>query len=194
MTTAQNTMNCSIQADGLMKWFGRTQAVNDVSMSIDGGVVGLLGPNGAGKTTVLRMVATVLAPTNGSLRLLGLRPGSPSRTRRDPPPAGLPAPDTDAVPRVHRLRAPRLRRSAQGTHRPDLASRRGATGAGVGWHGEHGAPKDPEALRRDAAAGRARRRDARQPRPAGARRARERARPRAAARAAFPPVAVRAPW
>ena len=77
MTIDQNTMNCSIEVDGLMKWFGRTQAVNDVSMSTDRGVIGLLGPNGAGKTTLLRMVATVLAPTNGSLRLLGHDPAVP---------------------------------------------------------------------------------------------------------------------
>jgi ABC-2 type transport system ATP-binding protein len=77
MTTDQNTLNCSIDVQGLMKWFGRTQAVNDVSMSIERGVLGLLGPNGAGKTTVLRMVATVLAPTNGSLRLLGHNPTVP---------------------------------------------------------------------------------------------------------------------
>jgi ABC-type multidrug transport system ATPase subunit len=40
------------------------------------GVFGLLGPNGAGKTSLLRMMATAINPTSGSLRLLGRDPGS----------------------------------------------------------------------------------------------------------------------
>jgi ABC-type multidrug transport system ATPase subunit len=39
-------------------------------------VFGLLGPNGAGKTSLLRMLATVIPPSSGSLRLLGRDPGS----------------------------------------------------------------------------------------------------------------------
>jgi ABC-type multidrug transport system ATPase subunit len=38
-------------------------------------VFGLLGPNGAGKTTLLRMMATVIPPSSGTLRLLGRDPG-----------------------------------------------------------------------------------------------------------------------
>jgi ABC-2 type transport system ATP-binding protein len=77
MTINQTTMDCSIKVEGLKKWFGRTRVINDVSMSTDSGVIGLLGPNGAGKTTVLRMIATVLAPNAGSLRLLGNDPAVP---------------------------------------------------------------------------------------------------------------------
>jgi ABC-2 type transport system ATP-binding protein len=59
------------------KRFGRTQALAGVSLKAGVGVTGLLGPNGAGKTTVLRMLATVLAPDAGRIRLLGRDPGRP---------------------------------------------------------------------------------------------------------------------
>ena len=36
--------------------------VRDLSLSVDGGVLGLLGPNGAGKTTLMQMIATVTPP------------------------------------------------------------------------------------------------------------------------------------
>jgi ABC-2 type transport system ATP-binding protein len=66
-----------IEATTLTKTFGRTRAVDEVSLTAGPGVIGLLGPNGAGKTTLLRMAATVLAPDSGELRLLGLDPTRP---------------------------------------------------------------------------------------------------------------------
>ncbi|MBA2955932.1 ATP-binding cassette domain-containing protein [Nocardioides sp. MAH-18] len=63
-----------IETTALTKAFGRTRAVDEVTLSTGRGVIGLLGPNGAGKTTLLRMAATVLAPDAGELRLLGLDP------------------------------------------------------------------------------------------------------------------------
>ncbi len=68
-------MTAAIEASGLIRKFGSTRAVDGVDLVADGGVVGLLGPNGSGKTTLLRMLATVLAPQGGSLRLLGFDPG-----------------------------------------------------------------------------------------------------------------------
>jgi len=50
-------------------------AVAGVSLETGHGVFGLLGPNGAGKTTLLRAMATVIAPTSGTLRLLDRDPG-----------------------------------------------------------------------------------------------------------------------
>ena len=60
-------------AHGLAKAFGDVHAVEDVSVSVAAGeVVGLLGPNGAGKTTTLRMLAGILTPDRGSVRVCGL--------------------------------------------------------------------------------------------------------------------------
>ena len=48
-------------------------AVNDVSFAVEPGeLFGLLGPNGAGKTTTIKMLITLLLPTAGSARVLGL--------------------------------------------------------------------------------------------------------------------------
>ena len=55
-----------ILASGLTRRYGTLLAAHDVSLEVKPGeVVGLLGPNGAGKTTTLRMLATLLAPTEG---------------------------------------------------------------------------------------------------------------------------------
>ena len=45
--------------------------VRDLSLSVDGGVLGLLGPNGAGKSTLMQMVATVTGPTSGRILFNG---------------------------------------------------------------------------------------------------------------------------
>ena len=66
----------NIEITDLTRRFGRTYAVAGVSLEAGPGVFGLLGPNGAGKTSLLRMMATVLPPTSGRLRLLGRDPGS----------------------------------------------------------------------------------------------------------------------
>ena len=64
----------AVVVDSVGKTFGRTRALDGLSFTAGPGVTGLLGPNGAGKTTVLRMLATVLGPDQGRLRLLGRNP------------------------------------------------------------------------------------------------------------------------
>jgi ABC-2 type transport system ATP-binding protein len=64
----------AVEVDGVTKSFRSTLAVDDVTLSIGPGVTGLLGPNGAGKTTLLRILATVLAPDRGEVRVLGHDP------------------------------------------------------------------------------------------------------------------------
>jgi ABC-2 type transport system ATP-binding protein len=65
----------NVELTELSRRFGRTQAVDGITLHAGAGVMGLLGPNGAGKTSLLRMLATVLPPTSGRLRLLDRDPG-----------------------------------------------------------------------------------------------------------------------
>lgn len=61
----------TVQVARVSRWFGAVVSVNDVSFSLNPGITGLLGPNGAGKTTLLRMIAGLLAPSQGQVRVLG---------------------------------------------------------------------------------------------------------------------------
>jgi ABC-2 type transport system ATP-binding protein len=65
----------NVEISEVTRRFGRNQAVSGVSLETGPGVFGLLGPNGAGKTTLLRMMATVIPPNSGKVRLLGRDPG-----------------------------------------------------------------------------------------------------------------------
>jgi ABC-type multidrug transport system ATPase subunit len=66
----------NVEITGLTRRFGRNQAVAGVDLELGPGVFGLLGPNGAGKTSLLRMMATVIPPSSGRMRLLARDPGS----------------------------------------------------------------------------------------------------------------------
>ncbi|MHB8620947.1 MAG: ABC transporter ATP-binding protein [Chloroflexota bacterium] len=72
-----------LSASHLSKRYGRTNAVVDVTLEVEAGIIfGLVGPNGAGKSTLLQMLATVLDPTRGEVTINGqdaLR--SPQRVR-----------------------------------------------------------------------------------------------------------------
>jgi ABC-2 type transport system ATP-binding protein len=61
-----------IEVSHLQKHFGSLAAVDDVSFGVTPGqIVGLLGPNGAGKTTTLSMMAGLLSPDSGEVRISG---------------------------------------------------------------------------------------------------------------------------
>ena len=61
-----------IETQGVGRRFSGVNAVDGVDLRIGAGeAVALFGPNGAGKTTLLRMIATLLRPTRGTLRLFG---------------------------------------------------------------------------------------------------------------------------
>jgi oleandomycin transport system ATP-binding protein len=65
-------MNAVIEAEGLTKRFGATQALGGVDLAAGSGqVLALLGPNGAGKTTIVRILATLLQPDGGRARVCG---------------------------------------------------------------------------------------------------------------------------
>ena len=65
-------MEALIEAEGLTKAFGKVRALNGLSLTVPTGqAVAILGPNGAGKTTFIRMVATLLRPDSGTLRVGG---------------------------------------------------------------------------------------------------------------------------
>jgi sodium transport system ATP-binding protein len=63
----------AVAVESLTKSFGATAAVDALSFEVaPGEIYGLLGPNGAGKTTTLRVLAGILLPTRGRVRVVGL--------------------------------------------------------------------------------------------------------------------------
>jgi ABC-2 type transport system ATP-binding protein len=70
----------STSLSDVTKRYGRTAALDQVTLELTSGITGLLGPNGAGKTTLLRILATALAADHGDVRVLGEDPAaSPGR-------------------------------------------------------------------------------------------------------------------
>lgn len=76
-------MTAAIEATRLVRQFGDNTAVAGVDLSIAAGeIYGFLGPNGAGKSTTVRVLTTLLAPSDGSARVAGFDVGSePEKVR-----------------------------------------------------------------------------------------------------------------
>lgn len=87
-----------IETSGLGRQYRRTWALRDCTLAIpEGHVVGLVGPNGAGKTTLLRLAVGMLAPTRGTITVLGARPAAgPAQLAR----VGFVAQDTAVYARL----------------------------------------------------------------------------------------------
>lgn len=61
-----------ISIDNLTKNFGKTKALDNISLKIGQGMFGLLGKNGAGKTTLMRTIATLINKTQGEITVCGV--------------------------------------------------------------------------------------------------------------------------
>jgi ABC-2 type transport system ATP-binding protein len=69
----------AIEIEGLKKAYGPVQALRGVDLAVRRGeILGFLGPNGAGKTTTIRCLLDLIRPDAGTVRVLGLDPGSDS--------------------------------------------------------------------------------------------------------------------
>ena len=73
-------MNVAIETASLTRDFGKFRAVDELSLRVEAGrFYGFLGPNGAGKSTTIKMLTGLLAPSSGTIRILGEDAGDPKR-------------------------------------------------------------------------------------------------------------------
>lgn len=72
-----------VAAQNLQKNFGKTKAVNNLSLTLkEGSITGLIGPNGAGKTTTIKMLLGLLKPDSGQVQVFGQTPWDNPNVRR----------------------------------------------------------------------------------------------------------------
>ncbi|MBI3849949.1 MAG: ABC transporter ATP-binding protein [Verrucomicrobia bacterium] len=73
-------MNVAIETSNLTRDFGQFRAVNQLNLRVESGrFYGFLGPNGAGKSTTIKMLTGLLAPSAGTMRILGEDVSDPRR-------------------------------------------------------------------------------------------------------------------
>jgi len=73
-----------IDVQNLSRAFGKTRAVDDVSLSVSGGeIYGLVGPDGAGKTTTMRLLCGVLRADLGQVTIAGFDVGNQPEQARE---------------------------------------------------------------------------------------------------------------
>jgi ABC-2 type transport system ATP-binding protein len=85
-------MTAVLRAHRLGKNYGRRSALSDCTLDVPAGrVVGLVGPNGAGKSTLLNLAVGMLAPTSGTIEVLG---GEPAESPAQLAKVGFVAQDT----------------------------------------------------------------------------------------------------
>jgi ABC-2 type transport system ATP-binding protein len=67
-----NPVTLAVETTGLTRCFGPVRAVDGLDLRVESGqFFGFLGPNGAGKSTTIKMLTGLLAPTSGTMRILG---------------------------------------------------------------------------------------------------------------------------
>src|SRR6516162_9987172 len=72
----------AVETLNLTRQFGDLRAVDEIDLRVERGTFyGFLGPNGAGKSTTIKMLTGLLAPTSGTMRLLGDDMTDPARSR-----------------------------------------------------------------------------------------------------------------
>jgi ABC-2 type transport system ATP-binding protein len=111
----------ALEVEHVSRWYGNVVAVNDISFALGPGVTGLLGPNGAGKSTLLHLMAGLLAPSAGTVRVKGANAWRRPEMYRQ---VGL-VPEREAVhPYLTGRQFARLNAVLQGIPDPDAAATR----------------------------------------------------------------------
>jgi ABC-2 type transport system ATP-binding protein len=68
--------------ENVSRFYGEVLGVNRVTLSIPPGITSLVGPNGSGKTTLMNLMAGLVRPSRGQIRVLGIAPDDPQRLCR----------------------------------------------------------------------------------------------------------------
>ncbi len=123
--------NCGSHQD-LGRGAKAAQALRGVDLQIPSGMFGLLGPNGAGKTTLMRILAGIVNPSRGAVRVEGHDLTTETGKRRGQGHPWLPAAGAGDVSRADRRPVRRLHGDPQRTGRaaPARAARRPGAGDG----------------------------------------------------------------
>ncbi len=75
-------MSHQVTFDNVSRFYGEVLGVNRITLSIPPGITSLVGPNGSGKTTLMNLMAGLVRPSRGEVRVLGISPGEPEKLGR----------------------------------------------------------------------------------------------------------------
>ncbi|HXV74706.1 MAG TPA: ABC transporter ATP-binding protein [Candidatus Polarisedimenticolaceae bacterium] len=82
MSATERLADSGIVFDNVSKFYGEVLGINRVHLSIPPGITSLVGPNGSGKTTVMNLMTGLLQPSQGEIRVLGIRTDDPEQLFR----------------------------------------------------------------------------------------------------------------